>query len=71
MSESAKPLVGALVALRGSASTVASWLSRPAKARADLAAYFRAVRANPRRAIGPGAGLAAVALAGSFLFALA
>ena len=57
----------ALAVLRGGASTAASWLRRPGRARADLKGAWKSVRRNPRRALVPGAGLAAVALAGGFL----
>ncbi len=54
-------LDGALAVLRSGAA--AAFRLR----RADLAAGLRGIRDNPRRAIVPGAGLALVALAGSFL----
>jgi HlyD family secretion protein len=67
MSESAggkeSALDAALAALRSGASSAATWLRRPAKAREDAAAAFRAVLANPRKAIAPGAGLALAAFA--------
>ncbi len=71
MSESAKGgesvFLGAFAALRTSLATAASWLWRPTKAREDFARAWSAVRANPRRALVPGASVAAVVFAGSFL----
>ena len=61
-SRSPSALDGAFAVLRSGAGAAASWLRR-----ADLARALRGMRANPRRAIVPGAGLALVALAGSFL----
>ena len=55
-------LDGALAVLRSGAAAAASWLVRP-----DLGGALRGMRAKPRRAIVPGAGLLLVALAGSFL----
>jgi len=60
-------LDGALAVLRNGASGAASWLRRPERARAQLVGALQGMRSNPRRAIVPGAGLAIVALAGSFL----
>jgi HlyD family secretion protein len=60
-------LDGALAVLKSRAADAASWLRRAEKPRVRLAGAFRDVRANPRRAIVPGAGLAIVVLAGSFM----
>jgi HlyD family secretion protein len=59
-------LEGALAVLRSGTSVATSWL-RPQRARGYLSDALRGIRTNPRRAIVPGAGLALVALAGSFL----
>jgi HlyD family secretion protein len=71
MSESTRgvesAIVGALAALRSSASTLGIWLRTPARAREDLALAWSATRENPRRAILPGAAVAAAAIAGSVL----
>ncbi len=53
---------GALAVLRSGAAAAASWLRQP-----DLGGVLRRMRANPRRAIVPWAGLLLVALAGSLL----
>ena len=55
-------LDGALAVLRSGSAAAASWLRQP-----DLAGGLRGMRANPRRAIVPGAGLLLVALAGSWM----
>ena len=60
-------LDAALAVLRSGASAAASWLRRPDRVRAYLAGALRGMRASPRRAIVPGAGLLIVVLTGSLM----
>jgi HlyD family secretion protein len=60
----ASALVGATGALRTALAAAAPWVRRP---RAELVEAAKRIRANPRRAILPGGGLAVAALAGAFL----
>ncbi len=68
MSENAgrreSPLESAVAVLKGAVAAVSPWVRRP---RAELVEAARRMRANPRRAIVPAAGLAVVALIGTFL----
>ncbi|HEY7816737.1 MAG TPA: hypothetical protein VIG29_00855, partial [Vicinamibacteria bacterium] len=61
---STSALVGAMGALKVARAAAAPWLRRPG---AELVEAARRIRANPRRAILPGSGLALAALAGAFL----
>lgn len=60
-------LDAALGVLRTGAATAASWVRRPARARAHLADALKDMRANPRRAIVPGGLVIVVLAAGSFV----